>query len=77
MFDSILCVPHFTEARIQKLCSEAIAVQDHDDLERVVQELRSALEEHIRLAKNSLSNQASTVSFLDAKISAKNAAQSS
>jgi hypothetical protein len=59
-------VPHFTETRIRKLCGEAVAVKD-DDVERVVNELRSALEEHIRLAKESLSAQAAAISMLDSE----------
>ena len=60
-------MPHFTETRIRKLCSEAIAVKDDADVERVVNELRSALEEHIRLAKESLSAQAAAISMLDSE----------
>ena len=60
-------MPHFTETRIRKLCGEAIAVKDDADVERVVNELRSALEEHIRLAKESLSAQAAAISMLDSE----------
>ena len=58
-------MPHFTESRIQQLCSEAITVKTKEDVERVLGELRSALEEHIRLAKLSLAAQASAISFAD------------
>jgi hypothetical protein len=60
-------MPRFTEGRIQQLCTEALAVRTSEEVERVVHELRSALEEHIRLAKDSLENQAATLSTLSAK----------
>jgi hypothetical protein len=53
-FDTIQAVPRFTEERIKRLCSEAITTKTQEDLDRVIKELRTALEEHIRLAKKSL-----------------------
>jgi hypothetical protein len=47
-------VPRFTEERIKRLCGEAVAAKSREDVERVLAELRAALEEHIRLAKDSL-----------------------
>jgi hypothetical protein len=61
-------VPQFTEARIRELCTEAITVRGSEDVERVIGELRSALELHIRLAKESLEVQASTFPVLNARV---------
>jgi hypothetical protein len=47
-------VPFHTEARIRDLCTEALGAKTKADIERVVTELRIALEEHIHLAKESL-----------------------
>jgi hypothetical protein len=58
-------VPAYTEARIQQLCTEALAVKNQADVDRVIPELRAALEEHISLAKNSLGAQASTIAALN------------
>ena len=57
--------PH-TEARIQQLCSEALAAKTLADVDRILPELRSALEEHIRLAKESLETQVAAITSLDA-----------
>jgi hypothetical protein len=56
-------VPRFTESRIQQLCAEAITVETQEDVERVMRELRLALNEHIRLAKDSLTAQASVIAL--------------
>jgi hypothetical protein len=66
LFDTIQTVPAHTEARIHQLCTEALSAQTPADVDRIVPELRSALEEHIRLARNSLQAQASTLSVLEA-----------
>jgi hypothetical protein len=60
-------MPRFTECRIQQLCTAALEVRTSEDVEHVVHELRCALEEHIRLAKDSLENQVATLSTLSAK----------
>lgn len=60
-------MPRFTENRIQQLCTQALAVRNSEEVELVVGQLRAALEEHIRLAKGSLENQAATLSTLSAK----------
>ncbi len=60
-------MPQHTEARIQQLCREVIAAKTEADVQRILPELRSALQEHIRLAKDSLEAQASTVSLLDSE----------
>ena len=59
-------MPAHTEARIQQLCTEALAAKTEGDIERILPKLRSALEEHIRLAKDSLETQVSTITALDA-----------
>lgn len=56
--------PH-TEARIHQLCKEALAACTTEDLDHIILELRSALEEHIRLAKDSLGAQARALSVLE------------
>ena len=58
-------VPRYTEARIKKLCVDALAATTDLDVDRIITELRAALEEHIRLAKDSLGTQARTISHLD------------
>ena len=52
-----LNVPAHTEGRINKLVGEALAATTETDVERILPELRSALQEHIRLAKESLETQ--------------------
>jgi hypothetical protein len=42
------------EVRVQKLCTEVLAAKTKSDVERIIPELRAALEDHIRLAKDSL-----------------------
>jgi hypothetical protein len=58
-------VPQFTEGRIKQLCSAAIAIKTEEDVDRVMEQLREALEEHIRLAKKSLTIQAGIIFVLD------------
>jgi hypothetical protein len=55
-----------TESRIQQLCKKALTASTEKQAEQIVPELREALQEHIRLAKESLGGQASTISTLDA-----------
>ena len=57
-FDALPGVPGHTEARIQKLITEALAATSDTDIEHILPELRDALQEHIRLAKESLEAQA-------------------
>jgi hypothetical protein len=59
-------MPAHTEARIQQLCTEAIAAKTQADVDRIIPELRLAIEEHIRLAKESLEAQISGITALDA-----------
>ena len=60
-------VPAHTEARIQQLCTEVLAVNSQADVERVIPELRAALEEHISLAKDSLGVHATTIAILNGR----------
>jgi hypothetical protein len=57
-------VPAHTDARIQRLCTEALAAKTQADVDRILPELRSALEEHVRLAKESLGTQIATITSL-------------
>jgi len=59
-------MPAHTEARIHQLCTEALAAQSQADVNRIIPELRAALEEHIRLAKASLEAQVTGIAVLDA-----------
>ena len=52
--------------RIQQLCKEAIAAQTPAELEKVIPELRAALEEHTRQAKERLKGQRNTIAARDA-----------
>jgi len=46
-----------TESRILELVTQALAAEAEDDIDRVLPELRAALHEHIKLAKESLGAQ--------------------
>lgn len=50
-----------TEKKIEELLTQALAVKDPQDVERVLSELRNALEAHIWHAKVSLATQASLI----------------
>lgn len=58
-------MPVYTEARIQELCAQALAAQGDAEAERILVELRLAIEEHIYYAKNSLEAHASVISVLE------------
>jgi hypothetical protein len=66
-------VPEHTDARIQQLCKDALEAKTPEQLEHVIPELRLALEEHIRLAKESLKVQRSSIAARDARSQAKDA----
>ena len=57
-------MPRYTEVRIRNLCTEALAAKTPDDIERIVTELRAALEEHVRLAKDSIEGQLNKFALL-------------
>jgi hypothetical protein len=50
-------VPAHTEALLKRLCSELASSKTDAEIDRILPELRSALEEHVRLAKESLEAQ--------------------
>jgi len=54
-----------TEVRVQDLCKEIIAAKTEAEAKPIVVELRTALEEHVRLARESLALQASTIVLLE------------
>jgi len=54
-------MPAYTEARIQHLCKKVIDARSPLQAEKILRELRAALEEHIRLANESLAAQASVI----------------
>jgi hypothetical protein len=47
-------MPDHTECLILELITEALAAESEDDVKRVLPELRAALRQHIRLARESL-----------------------
>ena len=57
-------MPAHTEAKIHQLCTEALAAQAEADVERIIPELRAALQEHVRLARASLEGQVSAIATL-------------
>ena len=58
-------MPAYTEAHIKSLCAEALAAKSAADVDRIVAELRVALEERALLAKALLEGQFSNLAFLD------------
>jgi F0F1-type ATP synthase membrane subunit b/b' len=58
-------VPAHTEAKIHQLCAEALAAKTEADVERIIPQLRAALQEHVRLAKASLEGQVTAIAALD------------
>jgi len=67
--EHIAKMPQYTESRIEELSAEPLVVKTEPKIEQTLNELRSALHEHIELAKESLGAQASTISALDSKAS--------
>ena len=57
-----------TEERIKQLCAEAKAAMSQSDVERIFTELRAALEEHVKLAKQSLQSQMKTINAVDPEL---------
>ena len=60
-------MPRFLEDDIRQLCERAIHAENPDDAERLTVELRSAMQEYMRLAKQSLVDRGRTISLLDSK----------
>jgi hypothetical protein len=54
-----------TEVRVEQLCADVLTAKTPAEVDRIIPELRAALEEHVRLAKNSLGAQASRIAFRD------------
>lgn len=55
-----------TESRVQELCHKLLSLKTDGELESLLTELRSALREHIRLARNSLEEQTTNLFLLEA-----------
>jgi hypothetical protein len=51
---AIKTMPRYTDRQIRELCAQVVKAQSEEELERAVQELRLAIKEHVRLAKDSL-----------------------
>ena len=58
-------MPAHTEIRIRELCAQAIEAKSDGEIDRIIPELRDALQEHIALAKASLKAQATTIPIID------------
>jgi hypothetical protein len=50
-------MPAYTDARIRQHCTEALAAKTQSDIDRILPELRSALEEQINLVKDAMETQ--------------------
>lgn len=61
-FDIIQSVSDLTDQRIKQLCAKALEVQTEHEVNQVMEELRSALETHVRRAKESLKAEAANFS---------------
>jgi hypothetical protein len=64
LFDTLHQMSDHTEVRIQQLCTQVLAAKTQSDVARIIPELRAALQEHIRLAKESLELQARSIVLL-------------
>jgi hypothetical protein len=65
-------VPSSTDARIEilcerirSLCGSSLTPESEDEIRRVAQELRSAIDQHVSLAKSSLSTKQAAISARD------------
>jgi hypothetical protein len=65
-----------TEAKIQQLCTAILAAITEADVERMIPQLRDALQEHVRLAKASLQDQAVAIAVLNTSEAAKKPSES-
>jgi hypothetical protein len=63
-------LPRHTDIKIDELCAKAKAAKTEPEVRQVVGQLRSALSEHIGLARESLEAQVSALSTLEAKTKA-------
>jgi hypothetical protein len=55
-------MPAETDARVHGLCTKLLSVKDEAEVDALLLELREALREHIRLARNSLESQVAALS---------------
>jgi hypothetical protein len=65
-----------TEAKIQQLCTAILAASTEADVQRMIPQLREALQEHVRLAKASLQDQAVAIAVLNTSEAAKKPSES-
>jgi hypothetical protein len=71
LFDSLKKkVTAHTEARLRQICTDLVAAQTDREIDQILPELQLVLEEHIRVAKESLESQAKIISTLDASAQA-------
>ena len=56
-------MPRFVEEDIRRLCERAIQAENPDEAERMGAELRSTMQEYMRLAKQSLVDRDRTISL--------------
>jgi hypothetical protein len=60
-------MPRYTEEQIKSLCAKAVATKTDREFKAAISDLRSALAEHVRLAKDSLQTRGTMLMALDAK----------
>jgi F0F1-type ATP synthase membrane subunit b/b' len=65
-----------SESKIQQLCTAILAASTEPDVQRMIPQLREALQEHVRLAKASLQDQAVAIAVLDTSKTTKAVADS-
>ena len=58
-------MPAYTEPEIRELCKRLMSLKTEEDLQPVLKQLRKALREHVRLARNSLEAQAAVLQSLE------------
>jgi hypothetical protein len=61
-------VPRHTDKRIYDLCASALKAKG-EEIDSILAELRSAIEEHVSLARESLGAQATTIAMRDSAAS--------
>jgi hypothetical protein len=57
-------MPAETDARVHGLCTKLLSLKNEAEVDALLLELREALREHIRLARNSLEAQVAALSAL-------------
>ena len=61
------CMRRALEETIRNLCRQAIRAENAEDVERFASELRTAIHEHIQLAKESLATELGAISKRDSQ----------